>query len=317
MTEAVLYFCPQMESLARRICEQDKRIQPAKINWQSFADGNPNISIHKVENGRKKRGAFLASFDAQEEYFRQLSTIYWLPDYGSIDLKVLMPYFPGQFDRAKTQSSVVTAKTLAMALSAAPPVEYVIYDIHSLHSANYFNKQFVRTRLKTGTKYLKKVVADTDVAICMPDKGGFERFGMFFDGSREGDRKFDMGWCEKDRLDATGRKVKIVSGDFRGRHVIVVDDIVQGGGTMLACKDALLAAGASEVSCYATHWVCPNESYRRFVDSGFANVWFTDSFPKTADKLVGLAQFKLISLAQSLTRVILNEDDEADDYERP
>lgn len=315
--KAVLYYVPQMEGLARRIAEGNKDVQLGAIEWNAFKDGQPNIDILKVEGSRQMRGAFLVSFDGQDEFYRQLSTIVWIAaKAGTQGLKVLMPYFPGQMDRADTISKVVTAKTLAMLLSCAPtvegsPVEYVFYDIHSLHTENYFNLLQVRTRLKTATKYLRRDMLQDDDMIWCPDKGGYNRFKVFFDGSRSG-RAYELGYCDKDRIPGSDkRKVVIKEGDPRGRHCVIVDDMVQGGGTMIECKDVLLAAGAAKVSCFATHWVCPEDSWQRFIDCGFANVWLTDSFPKTADKVAGKGQFKIISLAESLTRVILGQDDEA------
>ncbi len=62
-----------------------------------------------------------------------------------------------------------------------------------------------------------------------------------------------------------------------GRHVVVVDDLVQSGGTLIECGHAVRRAGAAAVSCYVTHAVFPNESWRKFTapGAGFQYFWVT------------------------------------------
>ncbi len=309
-----------MAALAKKICAVNDRIHLGKIAWKSFEDGMPNIFIGKEEGIRQKRAAFLASFDSLEDFFPQLSVIYALPRLGAKEFKVILPYYPtGSLERGDTESQVVTAKTLATMLSATPlnrggPVEIVLYDIHSLGQRHYFDKTIL-TRYKTGTKYLKERLEGLDtstVTIAFPDMGAWKRFKGMFDGSKKGDRKYPLVICDKVR-DGDKRIVTVREGDVRGRHVIIVDDMIKSGGTILECATALRAAGASVVSAYATHGSFPRDAWKKFLDAGFENVWITDSCPKIAAKVAGQPPFTVLSLDRSIARVILDDDDEADD----
>lgn len=317
--EAVLFHCPQMKGLAQQICAVNDKIHLGKVRWDKFEDGWPNIFVRKEERIRQKRAAFLASFDTLEDVFPQLSVIYTLPRLGAKEIKVIMPYFPtGTLERGDTESQVVTAKTFARMLSAAPlgrsgPIELVLYDVHTLGQRHYFGDNVV-TRYKTGIKYLKKRLEKEDVSIAFPDIGAWKRFKTMFDGSKRGEREFPMIICDKVR-DGAKRIVTVREGDVKGRHVVIVDDIIKSGGTLLECCKALLAAGAASVSAYATHGSFPRESWKKFVDpnAGFSHVWITDSCPVTAAKVANLAPFEIISLDRSIARVIFDDDDEADD----
>jgi phosphoribosylpyrophosphate synthetase len=55
----------------------------------------------------------------------------------------------------------------------------------------------------------------------------------------------------------------VVSAD---RHCLIVDDLVQSGGTLIECAAVLRKAGATKVSAYVTHAVFPNDSYKKFLD---------------------------------------------------
>lgn len=315
--EAVLFHCPQMAGLARRICQVNPRIHTGKIKWGKFEDGWPNLFIAKEEKIRQKRAAFLASFDSPNDVFPQLSAIYALPRLGAKELKILLPYYPtGTLERGDTESQVVTAKTFARMLSATPlnrggPVEVVLYDVHTLGQRHYFGDNVV-TRYKTGMKYLKHRLEKEDVSIVYPDMGAWKRFRSMFDGSRKGERAFPTVICDKVR-DGNKRIVTIREGEVAGRNLVIVDDIIKSGGTLIECCAALRQLGAASVSAYATHGCFPNDSWKKFVDAGFTNVWTTDSCPISTAKLDGVKPFEIIPLDRSLARVILDEDDEQDD----
>jgi ribose-phosphate pyrophosphokinase len=315
--EAILFHCPQMSDLAARICAADQRIKPGKISWKRFEDDTEDLRIGKVDGSRQKRAAFLASLDSPEDYFRQISIIYAMPRYGYKEFKVILPFYPtGTMERGDTEDQVVTAKTLATVLSATPlnrggPVEIVLYDIHTLGQRHYFGPSIL-TRYKTGTKYLKQKLEGDDWTIMFPDIGAWKRFRVMFDGSKSDGRKFAMGYCDKIR-DGAKRIVTLKEGDVKGRRVVIVDDIIRSGGTILECAKALAAAGAAEVSAYATHGVFPKNSWEKFLDAGLAKVWITDSCPKTAVKVAGKGPFEVLSLDRSIARVIMDDDDVNED----
>ena len=319
--DAILFHCPQMADLAKRICAADQRISLGKISWKNFEDGTPNLFIQKTKRIRQKQAAFLCSLDSLEDYFPQLSVLYALPRLGAAEFKVILPYYPtGTMERGDTESQVVTAKTLATMLSAIPfsrggPVEIVLYDIHTLGQRHYFDKTIL-TRYKTGTKYLKRKLEGDDWIVMFPDMGAWKRFKVMFDGSMSDGRKFPMGYCDKIRS-GDKRIVSIREGDVKGKRVVIVDDIIRSGGTILECQKALMEAGARSVSAYATHGCFPRDSWKKFLEAGFEKVWITDSCPKTAAKVAGQGPFEVLSLDVSIARVIMDEDDDTDEQVFP
>jgi phosphoribosylpyrophosphate synthetase len=74
--------------------------------------------------------------------------------------------------------------------------------------------------------------------------------------------------CHKVR-DGDKRIITVKEGDVKGKHVLIVDDLVKTGGTLVECKNALLRAGASKVSAYVTHAVFPQNSWQRFAASSY------------------------------------------------
>lgn len=296
------------------------------IRWEVFADGYPNLMIRGVADLRGRDVVFFASFQDPADIFPQLGVIYALPDYGVRSLKVVLPYFPtATMERVDYEGQIATAKTLARVLSAIPltlsgPAEIIIFDIHALQERFYFG-DFVRKRLENTVPLMDEVLykeaaillgtlspagKDLSLAVAFPDEGARKRFTPSFAGT--GLAMTPTIVCSKIRS-SNGVKVRVIEGEVSGRHVLIVDDLVQSGGTLLACKDALLASGAASVSAYATHGVFPKDAWKKFVDTGFARIWITDSCPLTL-RALDLApsymreRFKVMSLAPLIAKMV-------------
>ena len=85
-----------------------------------------------------------------------------------------------------------------------------------------------------------------------------------------------------------------------GKRVVIVDDLVQSGGTLYECAVALKAAGAAGVSAFVAHGVFPNSCWENFLDGGskavFEKFWVTNSIPTTTDNIPEGGCFEVIDL---------------------
>lgn len=306
----VLLSCPQMKDLARAVAATRlNRVKLGRISWNRFEDGFPNLMIQDVEDMVGKDVVFLASFDSPAEIFRQLAVIHALPRYGARSTTVVLPYFPtGTMERVNHEGEIATAMTLARLLSATPlssgrgPARIVIYDIHALQERFYFGDTVIPV-LRSGIPLLKGQLGTFSpkekIAIAFPDDGARKRFGANFPG-------YPVIVCRKMR-DGDRRNVKIVEGRARGRGVVIVDDLVKTGGTLLECKNALERAGAKSVSAYVTHAVFPDRSWEKFLKAGFDRFWITNSCPRTSRILHDRGPFEVLSLANSIAEFIAPE----------
>ncbi|TVM32248.1 ribose-phosphate diphosphokinase [Oceanidesulfovibrio marinus] len=300
-----LLYAPQMEALARRIAEGDSRFVLGSVQWKSFPDGYPDLWVEHMECLRNNDVAMLASFDSPADIFPQLSLIYEVPRYGVRSFKVVLPYFPtGTMERVDRDGRIATAATLARMLSVVPMTisgapQVLIYDIHALQERFYFSDQVI-PRLETALPLVKKEIEQLENPIVVfPDDGAYKRFGSIFEG-------FDQAVCMKRRENGT-RKIFLREGDPKGRHAVIIDDLVQSGSTLIAAKDMLKRVGAAQVSAYATHGVFPNQSWERFIDAGFEHFWLTDSCPRAVREIGCARPFKVLSLAESIRTILAPE----------
>lgn len=298
-------YCPQMSELAGQICSQSGNCLRGEISWQNFKDGFPDLKIRDAAELRNSHVAFLACFDSPGEIFRQLSVIYELPRLAVKSLKVVLPYFStGTMERVDQEGEIATAATLARMLSNIPgtmsgPVQIIIFDIHALQERFYFSDKVV-PRLETAIPLLIDRIKDMEnIAIAFPDEGAWKRFSRIF-------ADYPLITAHKVR-DHEGRKVIIREGDPRDRHVVIVDDLVMTGGTLIQCRKALMDSGASQVSAFVTHGVFPGDAWQRFTGLEFASFWLTDSCPGTALKIKGKSPFEILSLAGDISKKIASD----------
>lgn len=296
----ILFYCTAMEELAKKIAENEK-IVLGKISWGRFENGFPNLFIENVEGTVEGQDvAFLASFQP-ENILEQLAVIYALPRYGAKSFKIILPFFAtGTMERIDEEGQVATAMTLARMLSAieCETALLVIYDIHSRLERFYFRKPIL-PKLQSAVPLLQQVILGQDVTICFPDEGSWARFGYRF-------REYSRILCHKERL-GEKRKVKIIEGSPKGKNVVIVDDLVITGGTLLECAKVLEQKGAKSVSAYATHAVFPNRSWVNMKNFPFVNFWITDSCPETIksmETVSPITKFEVLSLAPSIAKIL-------------
>lgn len=98
----------------------------------------------------------------------------------------------------------------------------------------------------------------------------------------------------------------ITDGDPANKHIVIVDDLVQTGGTLFECGKALKAEGAKNVACFVAHGVFPNSSWKKFARGGerslFNPFWLTNSIPTGTDNLPTGDVFRVLDLLPQIVK---------------
>ncbi|KAI7998553.1 hypothetical protein LOK49_LG10G00335 [Camellia lanceoleosa] len=303
-----LFYCAEMEALAERVAAESDAIELRSITWRTFQDGFPNLFISNAHGIRGQHVAFLASFSSPGVIFEQLSVIYALPKLFVSSFTLVLPFFPtGTSERMEEEGDVATAFTLARILSNIPisrggPTSLVIFDIHALQERFYFGDN-VLPCFESGIPLLKnrlqQLPDSNNISIAFPDDGAWKRFHNQL-------QHFPTIVCAKVR-EGDQRIVRLKEGDPRGRHVVIVDDLVQSGSTLMECQKMLAKHGATKISAYVTHGIFPNRSWERFEydnggcpENGLTYFWITDSCPRTVQAVKSRPPFEVLSLAASI-----------------
>jgi phosphoribosylpyrophosphate synthetase len=141
--------------------------------------------------------------------------------------------------------------------------------------------------LQTAIPLLKERIKGSNInSVAFPDDGAAKRFSAMF----LQDMDMEIIVCAKSRgKGGDERNVVLQDGNAMGRHIVIVDDLVQTGGTLYETCKVLKEAGASSVNVFVTHAVFPNASWRRFNVGGdrvcFDKFWVTNSVPTVTNDL--------------------------------
>jgi len=283
----------ECEDMGRKMQEADPdRFSFFETQWGKFPDGTDNIEIggflpHNNLSGENV--LFLASFHNNDVTLSQFQVMICLLQSFIESLTVVLPYYPvGTMERVTKEGTVATAATYAHMFSSLPscgrPTRLMVYDLHTLQNRFYLHGNAVAS-LQTAIPLLKERLKSSGIdCVAFPDDGAAKRFSTLFY-----DMDVEIVVCGKTRGEGDTRTVVIQDGNPEGRNVVIVDDLVQTGGTLYECGKTLKAAGAESVSAYVSHAVFPKESWKRFNVGGdravFEKFWITNSIPTVTNTL--------------------------------
>lgn len=203
-------------------------ITRAKIRFESFPDGWPNLFIEDVkEKIEHKEVTYIGDFSRPEYLFPNYVIIRGILDYYADKVRVIVPYFPvGTMERISKKGEVATASYFADILSHLPSgrsgkTSLHTFDIHALVERFLFDSFHVNAELHTTLSLLD---IPKDAVIAFPDDGAGKRFHEAFPGH-------DRIICAKVR-EGDKRIITIKEGDPKGKDIVIIDDLIQTGGTL-------------------------------------------------------------------------------------
>ena len=226
--------------------------------------------------------------------------------YGARRLTLVVPYFGySTMERATRPGEVVTAKTRARLLSAVPTAPdgncVVLLDLHSEGIPHYFEGG-VTTIHVDGRAALLDVIREaggSGFVLGSTDAGRAKLVE-----SLANDLGVDAAIILKRRTSGSETQVVAVTAEVTQRTVVIYDDMVRTGGSLLGAGRAYLDAGAASLVAVCTHGVFPGDAYQRLRESGlFAEIIATDSHPNAiARQADGL---RVVSVAGVLSRQLV------------
>lgn len=281
------------EKLARRMeAAYPERFTFHPTKWGKFPDGTDNIEVGGFQPQNLisgKRVLFLASFHSNDVTLSQFQVMICLLQSFIEEMVVVLPFSPvGTMERVVREGQLATAATYAHFFSSLPncgrPTRLMVYDLHTLQNRFYLHGNAVAS-LHSAIPLLRRRMEKSEIdCVAFPDDGAAKRFGSFFENM-----KLEIIVCGKTRAAGDKRVVTIQDGDPRNRHIVIVDDLVQTGGTLYETGKELKEAGAASVNAFVSHAVFPKESWRRFNKGGdracFDKFWVTNSIPTVTETL--------------------------------
>jgi ribose-phosphate pyrophosphokinase len=210
-------------------------------------------------------------------------------------------------DKKHLSREPITARLMADLFVAAGADRIVSMDLHSAQIQGFTAKPFDHlTALPIFYQYLSQAVGK-DMVIVSPDTGRVRLASRFA-------RHLDAGvaFIHKRRIAEVHNEVSAlqVVGDVAGLHAVVIDDMIDTGGTVVAAAELLRQAGALSVRALATHGVLSPPAAERFADCALEEVVITNTLP-VPPEAAGLRNLRVLSVGPILAdalRAIFTEE---------
>jgi ribose-phosphate pyrophosphokinase len=243
-----------------------------------FADKEIYVEIHENVRGEDVFILQSTSFPANDNLMELLILTDALRRSSARRITAVLPYFGyARQDRRAAGRTPISAKLVANLIAGAGVNRVITLDLHAAQIQGFFD-------IPTDNLYSAPVMTrdieehyDTkNLMIVSPDVGGVARARAI--AQRIG---ADLAIVDKRRPRAGVSEVMNIIGDVEGQSCLLIDDIVDSGGTLVNAADALLKAGAKEVSAYITHGVLSEGACERIGSSKLKELAITDSIEET------------------------------------
>jgi ribose-phosphate pyrophosphokinase len=190
----------------------------------------------------------------------------------------VIPYFGyARQDRKSGPRTPISAKLVANLINQAGADRVLTMDLHAGQIQGFFDIPV--DNLYAAPMFAKDIAQrydGQDLVIVSPDVGGVVRARNLATRLH-----CDLAIIDKRRPRAGVSEVMNVIGDVEGRHCVLVDDIVDSGGTLINAAQALLTNGATSASVYVTHGVLSGEAATRIGASGLSSMTVTNTINAT------------------------------------
>jgi ribose-phosphate pyrophosphokinase len=224
---------------------------------------------------------------------------------GALSLTLVMPYYGySTMERAVKPGEVVTAKTRARLFSAVPPAIHgnraLLLDLHAEGIPHYFEGGISAKHVyaKDPIKQAIRQFAEKDFVLASTDAGRAK-----WVQSLAIDLDVPASFVLKQRTADDATELMAVSAHVEGQNVVIYDDMIRTGGSLITAAKAYKDAGAKSIMAVATHGILPGDSLAKLQKSGlFSKVVCTNSHPSA----VGLAGdfLHVVSVAETLVLAI-------------
>ncbi len=217
------------------------------------------------------------------------------------EVTLVIPYFGYSRQDRKDQPRVpISSALISRLLKVSGADRIVTVDIHSDQQQGFFDGPWDNLYASYVLLPAIKQLKIPDLVIVSPDKGGTMRANAY--AKRIQAEGIAVVYKERDVHLRNISKALDVIGDVEGKNCIIVDDIIDTGGTILNAVNLLIQRGAKKVFVSSTHGLFSNNAIQKLHDSAIEKIIITDSIYIEGMKFTN--KFKIVSVSKLLSETI-------------
>ncbi|TDQ28743.1 ribose-phosphate pyrophosphokinase [Tenacibaculum caenipelagi] len=282
-----IFACSQSIELAEEIA-REYGVELGNVITTHFSDGEFQPAFEESVRGRR---VFLvgSTFPSTDNLMEMLLMCDAAKRASARHITAVMPYFGwARQDRKDKPRVAIGAKLVAKLLETAGATRIMTMDLHADQIQGFFEKPVDHLFASTiFLPYVKSLNLD-NLTIASPDMGGSKRayaYSKYLES--------DVVICYKQRQKANVIAHMELIGEVKGKNVILVDDMIDTGGTLTKAADLMIERGAKSVRAICTHPILSGNAYERIQNSQLTELIVSDTIPLKRN----ISKIKVVSCA--------------------
>ncbi|MDP2912563.1 MAG: ribose-phosphate pyrophosphokinase [Candidatus Omnitrophota bacterium] len=293
------------KKLAADICKYlDVKLGDATVD--KFSDGEIHAKINENVRGHDVFVVQATSYPTNDHLIELLILIDALRRASAQRITAVLPYFGYARQDRKDQPRVpITAKLVANLLTTAGADRVLTIDLHAGQIQGFFDIPLDHLFAFTiFTEHIKKLKLNKALVVVSPDVGGIKTARAYAKRL-----KCHLAIVDKRRVNDQKAEVMHIMGEVKGKHAVIVDDMVATAGSLAEAVDAIKKEGALDIYATITHPVLCGPAIERIKKSPLKELIVTDTIPIPKERM--LNKIKVLSVASLLGEAIKRIHEEA------
>ena len=285
--------------LTKEICRKLKA-KLVNTNIKRFNDGEIYIEINENIRGNSVFVVQSTSTPANDNLMELLLSIDALRRSSAKNITAVIPYFGyARQDRKVVPRTSISAKVVSNLITNAGANRVLTVDLHAGQIQGFFDIP-VDNLFTTPifARHIKKRLKKQKLICVSPDVGGVQRTRGLATKL-----KADLAIIDKRRPAPGKSEVMNIIGNVRGKSCLIVDDIIDSGGTIVNAAKTLKENGAADVYVYITHAVLSNNAVEKIKKSKIKKLIITDSIDNTK-KIKNVSKIEVLSISSLMAEAI-------------
>ena len=302
INETKVFALTANKDLVKKVCER-LNLEEGKVDVMHFKDGEILVEIGESVRGKKVFIIQSTCTPVTERLMELLIAIDAFKRASASEINVIMPYYGyARQDRKAKPRQPITSKLVADLLCTAGAKRVVTINLHAAQIQGFFScPADDLDAIPMFGKYFKEMIGENkdDYVVVSPDHGGTTR-------ARKLAEMLDVpiAIVDKRRPKPNVCEATSVIGEVKDKNCIVVDDICDTGGSLVASCNILKGFGAKDVYVSIVHPVFSGDAIDKIENSCIKKFITTDTVPLTPEKQARTTKVEVLTTAKLLASVI-------------
>lgn len=302
LNDVVVFPLTSSVGLVNEVCHY-LNIKPGAIEVKHFADGETLVELGETVRGKRIYIIQSTCKPVNEKLMELLIAVDAVRRSSAAEINCIIPYYGyARQDRKAQPRQPITAKLVAAMLEEAGVNRVITFDLHAAQIEGFFHCPVdnLTTVPMMGKYFCEKEFDPDEVVVVSPDHGGVKRARNLA----------EMLHCaiaiiDKRRPQANVAEAMNVIGDVKDKHVIIIDDIIDTGGSLIAAVNILKEHGCKDVYVTITHGIFSHNATMRIQDSGIKELVVTNTIEPDKEEMDKTTKVTVLSIGWMLSKMIL------------